>query len=139
MASTTSRQTISAEGAGQVMASAVAKANEIGVPMSIVVVDESANLKAFLRMDGAVLPSINVAQDKAYTAAGFGLPTVQWYDAIKDDPPLLHGITSISRFMGIGGGHPLVSDGAIVGAIGVSGGSYQQDSEVAQAGAEALG
>ncbi len=139
MATTISKQTISADGARQVVEAAVAKANELGLPMSIVVVDESAQLKAFLRMDGAILPSGTVAQDKAYTAAGFGLPTDQWYDVIKDDPPLLHGITSIPHFLGIGGGHPLVSDGVVVGAIGVSGGSYQQDTEVSQAGADALG
>ncbi len=138
MAATMSKQTISAEGAQQVMSAAIAKANELGVPMSIAVVDDSGQLKAFLRMDGAIFPSVTVAQDKAYTASGFGLPTIQWYDAIKDDPRLLHGIGSISRFTMLGGGHPIVSDGAVIGAIGVSGGSYQQDAEVAQAGADAL-
>ena len=139
MAMTSSRQTISAEGAQQVVAAAVAKANELGVPMVIAVVDESAQLKAYLRMDGSLLASVNVSQSKAITAVGFGLATDQWYSAIEHDPPLLHGVTAIPNFMMIGGGIPLVSDGAIVGAVGVSGGSYQQDTEVAQAGAEAIG
>ena len=138
MPTTTSRSSISADGASQVLEAALAKANELGLAMSIAVVDESAQLKAFVRMDGAIFPSVGVSQDKAYTSAGFGLPTVQWYDVIKDDPPLLHGITSIPRFMLLGGGHPLIVDGAVVGAIGVSGGSYQQDAEVAEAGAKAL-
>ena len=139
MAATVTKRTISAEAAQQVLAAAEAKARELGVAMAFAVLDESGQLKAFLRMDGAPLPSIAVAQDKAHTAAGFGLPTDQWYDAIKDDPPLLHGITSIARFMMIGGGQPLVSEGELIGAVGVSGGSYQQDTEAAQAGAQALG
>lgn len=139
MASTNSKQTINAEGAQQVVNAAVVKANEIGVAMVIAIVDESAQLKAFLRMDGSLLASVNVAQHKAVTAVGFGLATDQWYGAIEEDPPLLHGVTAMPNFMMIGGGVPLVVDGVIVGAIGVSGGSYQQDTEVAQAGVEALG
>ena len=138
MATTSSKQSISADGAQQVVEGAVAKAEELGVPMVIAVVDESAQLKAYLRMDGSLLASVNVSQSKAVTAVGFGLATHQWYSAIEDDPPLLHGVTAIPNFMMIGGGIPLVSDGAIVGAIGVSGGSYQQDTEVAQAGAAVL-
>lgn len=138
MATTSSKQTISADGAQQVVEAAVAKANELGVPMVIAVVDESAQLKAYLRMDGSLLASVHVSQSKAVTAVGFGLATDQWYSAIENDPPLLHGVTAIPNFMMIGGGIPLVGDGAIVGAIGVSGGSYQQDTEVAQAGAAVL-
>ena len=138
MAATVSKQTISAEGAQHVIAAAEAKARELGVAMSISILDDAGNQKALLRMDGAPLASIGVATDKAYTAVGFGLPTDLWYDAIKDDPPLLHGITSIPRFMMIGGGYPLVSDGEVIGAVGVSGGAYQQDTAVAKAGAESL-
>ena len=107
--------------------------------MVIAVVDESARLKAFLRMDGSLLASVDVSQAKATTAVGFGLATDQWYAAIENDPPLLHGVTAIPNFMMIGGGLPLVGDEAIIGAVGVSGGSYQQDTEVAQAGVDALG
>ena len=135
---TTSKESISAAGAQQVIAAAVAKANEISVPMVIAVVDESARLKAFLRMDGSLLASVEVAQHKANTAASFGLATDLWYSVAKEDPPLLHGLATIPNFMMLGGGKPLISDGAPVGAIGVSGGTYQQDTEVAQAGAAAL-
>lgn len=136
---TTSRESISADGAEQVIAAAVAKANEIGVPMVIAVVDESARLKAFLRMDGSLLASVDISQAKANTAVGFGLATDQWYSVIESDPPLLHGITAIPNFMMIGGGVPLAGEEGVIGAVGVSGGSYQQDTEVAQAGAAALG
>lgn len=136
---TISRESISAEGAQQVIAAAVAKANEIGVPMVVAVVDESARLKAYLRMDGSLLASVDVSQAKATTAVGFGLATHQWYQVIENDPPLLHGVTAIPNFMMIGGGIPIVGDGGIIGAVGVSGGSYEQDTEVAEAGVAALG
>lgn len=136
---TMSRESISAEGAEQVIAAAVAKANEIGVPMVIAVVDESARLKAFLRMDGSLLASIEISQHKANTAVSFGLPTDMWYAVAKDDPPLLHGVATIPNFMMLGGGVPIVSEGTGIGAIGVSGGTYQQDTEVAQAGAAVIG
>lgn len=138
MAATVSKQTISAEGAQHVIAAAEAKARELGVAMVISVLDDAGNQKALLRMDGAPLASIGVAIDKAWTAVAFGLPTDLWYDAIKDDPPLLHGVTSIPRFLMIGGGCPLLSDGAVIGAVGASGGLYQQDTEVAKTGAESL-
>ena len=137
MATTNSKQSISTEGAGQALEAAIAKANELGVPMVIAIVDESARLKAFLRMDGSLLASIDVAQHKANTAVSFGLATDQWYSVIENDPPL-RGVAAIPNFMTLGGGVPIVSDGAIIGAIGVSGGSYQQDTEVAQASAAAL-
>lgn len=136
---TISRESISADGAEQVIAAAVAKANEIGVPMVIAVVDESARLKAFLRMDGSLLASIEISQHKANTAVSFGLPTDMWYSVAKDDPPLLHGVATIPNFMMLGGGIPIVSEGTTIGAVGVSGGTYQQDTEVAQAGAAAIG
>jgi uncharacterized protein GlcG (DUF336 family) len=90
--------------------------------MVIAIVDESGVLKAFSRMDGATLLSVQVAQDKAYTAVGFGMPSDGWYDFIKDDPPLSAGATAgIDRLVVFGGGFPIEIDGARVGAIGLSG------------------
>jgi uncharacterized protein GlcG (DUF336 family) len=81
-----------------------------------------------------------VAQDKAYTAAGFGLPTDAWHDFIKDDPPLASGApTGIDRLVVFGGGYPLKVDDQLIGGIGVSGGHYTQDMEVAQAALAILG
>ena len=65
--------------------------------MCIAVTDESGDLKAFYRMDGAPKLSIQIAEDKAYTSASYGLPTHVWHDFIKDDPPLLHGIVHTPR------------------------------------------
>ncbi|MBX3485359.1 heme-binding protein [Phenylobacterium sp.] len=137
-AKTISKASITAEAAQAVIRAAEAKAVEIGVPMVIAVVDESGVLKAFSRMDGAALLSVDIAQDKAYTAAAFGISTDTWFNFIKDDPPLLHGIVKTPRLIVFGGGYPLQVDGANVGGIGVSGGHYEQDMVVAQAGVAAL-
>jgi uncharacterized protein GlcG (DUF336 family) len=112
----------------------------MGHPFVIAVVDESGVLKAFSRMDGAALLSVQVAQDKAYTAVGFWLPTDALYDFIKDDPPLAAGAPSgIDRLIVFGGGYPIKSGDQVIGGIGVSGGHYTQDMEVAQAGLDAAG
>jgi uncharacterized protein GlcG (DUF336 family) len=134
------KQSITTEAAHQVVVAAERKALEIGTPMVIAIVDESGVLKALSRMDGAALLSVQVAQDKAYTAAGFGLSTDQWHDFIKNDPPLAAGATAgISRLVIFGGGYPIKVGDQVVGAIGVSGGHYSQDMEVARAGLAALG
>ena len=138
-AKTITRASITAEAAAQAVAAAEAKAAEIGVPMVIAVVDESGVLKAFSRMDGAPLLSVQIAQDKAYTAAAFGISTDTWFNFIKDDPPLLHGIVNTPRLVVFGGGYPLQLDGGVAGGIGVSGGHYEQDMVVAQAAVAALG
>ena len=140
MAQTFPKASITSEAAHQIIAGAEAKANEIGTPMVIAVCDDGGVLKAFSRMDGAALLSVQVAQDKAYTAVGFGMPTHGWHDFIKDDPPLADGAPSgIERLVIFGGGYPIQVDGQVVGAVGVSGGHYSQDQEVAEAGLQAIG
>lgn len=139
MADTVSVPTITTEAAHRIIAAAEAEAQEIGVPMCVAVVDPGGNLKAFSRMDGAPLLSTQVAQDKAYTAVGFGMPTHGWHDFIKDDAPLADGaVGGIDRLVIFGGGYPLTVDGTVVGAVGVSGGHYSQDQRVAEAGLAAL-
>ena len=134
------KASVTSELAQRMIAGAEAKATELGVPMVIAVCDESGVLKAFSRMDGAALLSVQIAQDKAYTAIGFGMPTDGWHDFIKDDPPLASGaVGGIDRLVIFGGGYPIKVDDRIVGAIGVSGGHYTQDMEVAQAGLAVLG
>ncbi len=134
------KASVSSELARRMIMAAEAKASEIGVPMVIAVCDESGVLKAFSRMDGAALLSVQIAQDKAHTAAGFGMATDAWHDFIKDDPPLAEGaVGGIDRLIIFGGGYPVVVGEATVGAIGVSGGHYSQDMEVARAGLAVLG
>ena len=140
MADTFKKSSITSDLAQRIIALAEAKANEVGHPFAIAVVDESGVLKAFSRMDGAALLAVQVAQDKAYTAAGFGLPTDGWYDFIKDDPPLALGAPAeIDRLVTFGGGFPITIDGQVAGGIGVSGGHYTQDMDVAKAGLSAVG
>lgn len=139
MADTVNVPTITTDAAHRVIAAAEARATEIGVPMCIAVADPGGNLKAFSRMDGAALLSTQVAQDKAYTAVGFGMPTHGWHDFIKDDAPLADGApTGIDRLVIFGGGYPIQVDGVVIGAVGVSGGHYSQDQDVAEAGLAAL-
>jgi uncharacterized protein GlcG (DUF336 family) len=132
------KASITLEAAQRMVAAAEVKAREMGIPMAIAVTDESGTLKAFSRMDGAALLAVQIAQDKAYTASSFGLSSDGWYDFIKDDPPLLHGVVNTKRLVIFGGGYPIKVGEQIVGGIGVSGGHYTQDMEVAQAGLAVL-
>jgi uncharacterized protein GlcG (DUF336 family) len=140
MAETTfQKSSITIEAAERIIKAAEKKAQEMGKMMSIAVCDEDGMLKAFRRMDGAPLLSIQIAQDKAYTAISFGgLATHEWFDFVKNDPPLLHGIIKTDRLIVFGGGYAIKANGAIIGGIGVSGGHYSDDMQVAEAGLEAV-
>jgi uncharacterized protein GlcG (DUF336 family) len=125
---------------GQAMLEAArAKAEQIGVPMNIAIVDDGGNLVTFARMDDAWLGSIDIAQNKAYTARAFDMPTKDLAPLAQPGAPL-YGIEASNhgRLIVFAGGIPLVSDGRVVGAIGVSGGSVEQDQEVAEAGVAAF-
>ena len=131
--------TISYVAARRVIAAAVEYAAAEGVSFCIAVCDPGGNLVTFARMDGAPLLSAKISEDKAYTVAAFrGVPTASWYPMIKDEPSLLTGIVHRDRLVVFGGGVPLLVDGQLVGAIGVSGGSAEQDVRCATAGAAAL-
>jgi uncharacterized protein GlcG (DUF336 family) len=126
--------------AGQaVVEAARTKASQIGVPMNIAVVDEGGNLVAFARMDDAWLGSIDIAQGKAYTARAFDMPTKDLAPLAQPGGPL-YGIEASNhgRVIVFPGGIPLVSGARVVGAVGVSGGSVDQDQEVAEAGVAAF-
>ena len=133
------KHSIDAETAEKAIAAAAAKAVEMKMKMCIAITDEGGDLKAFLRMDGAPKLSIGISQDKAYTAASFSMPTHAWFEFIKDDPPLLHGITHTPRLVVFGGGFPIMLKGEMVGAIGISGGHYSHDMECARAALAAIG
>jgi uncharacterized protein GlcG (DUF336 family) len=132
------KASITLEAAQRMIAGAEAKAREMGLRMVIAVCDEDGTLKAFSRMDGAALLSVQIAQDKAYTAISFSMASHDWWDFIKNDEPLLNGIIKTDRLVVFGGGYPIKTDQGIIGGIGVSGGHYTQDMEVAQAGLAAL-
>ena len=101
------QHTVSAALTRRLIEAGAARGAELGKAFTIAVVDAAGVLKALERMDGAPLLSIQVAQDKAYTAVGFGMPTHAWHDFIKDDPPLADGATTgIDRLVIFGGGYP---------------------------------
>lgn len=139
MTKTKSSAALTLAGARVVLDAALAEANEMGVAFCIAVADPSGEPIVSARMDGAPRLSAGIAANKAYTVAGFGgMPTSAWWNAIKDDPSLAHGITHTPRLTIFAGGVAVVDDGSVVGAIGVSGGSPDQDAQVAKAGARAL-
>ena len=131
--------TVTLGAAEKMLAAAIEKATLLGVPMNIAVVDAGSNLVAFVRMDGAWLGSINIAQNKDYTARAFDMPTKELAPLALPDGPL-YGIEASNhgRLIVFAGGIPLTSDGRVVGAIGVSGGSVEQDQAVAEAAAAAF-
>jgi uncharacterized protein GlcG (DUF336 family) len=125
--------------ARRLISAAEEEAAAIDQPLTIAVVDESGVLKAFVRMDGAPLLTVQLAQDKAYTAAGFGLTTGEWRDMLAADAQLaIAAPAAINRLVAIGGGAPISIDGVIVGGIGVSGGTPDQDADVASAALSVL-
>ena len=132
------RPSISQDAATAVVHAAIDAATGLGAPkVAVAVLDESGLLKAFSRMDGAPLVAIEVAQNKAYTAL-YGLPSGTLFDAIRTDPALLASMPHVRRFTLIGGGLPIAVDGTVVGAVGVSGGTVDQDVECARAALRAL-
>src|SRR5246127_5104687 len=115
MASVVKKHSISSELAQKMMDKAVAKARELGVSENVAILDDGGNLKAFSRMDGAPLPTIEMAQNKAYTAL-LGVSTQDFFNFIQSDPSLLAGIPTLSRMAAWGGGFPVKGNGEIVGA-----------------------
>ncbi|MGI9246564.1 MAG: GlcG/HbpS family heme-binding protein [Steroidobacteraceae bacterium] len=134
---TTATPGISAEAATAAVQAAVRHATERGWRINAAVVDRGGNLMAFLRMPGAFLHSIQLAIDKAYTAASFGFPTADFMSIAANDEGLRLGLSATPRLVVFGGGLPIGS-GDWLGGIGVSGASAVEDEECARAGLAAL-
>lgn len=126
------------QAANTAIVAAVEKAQALGIVINVAVVDSGGNLAGFLRMPNAFLHSIDIAIDKAYTAAGFRFPTSQWKDIFSTEAMLTKGMPSRDRLVVFGGGVPIEIEGKSLGAIGVSGGSEEQDIICAEAGIAAL-
>jgi uncharacterized protein GlcG (DUF336 family) len=125
--------------ARRVIEAAERKAAEIGQPMNIAVADEGGNLKAHVRMDGAWLGSVDISISKAWTARAFDIETRELAKHSQSGGQFfgIHA-SNHGRVMIFAGGVPLKKDGKVVGAIGVSGGTGDQDQAVAEAGASAF-
>jgi uncharacterized protein GlcG (DUF336 family) len=126
---------VTLEDARRVIAAAEKKAAEIGQPMNIAVADGGGNLVAHVRMDGAWIGSVDISIKKAYTSRAFDIATKD-LAAHSQSGGQFFGIHG--RIMIFAGGIPLKRDGKVVGAVGVSGGSGEQDHAVAEAGARAF-
>jgi uncharacterized protein GlcG (DUF336 family) len=130
---------VTIEQARKIIAAGEARAQEIGVSVNIVVLDAGTHLKAFARMDGAVLGSIDVAIGKARTAALFEARSDAVWEYCKPGAPAPGLGRSNGGLMTFAGGIPLIgANGAMIGAVGVSGGAVPQDLAIAEASAAAL-
>src|SRR5260370_38243149 len=116
MANVVKKHSISSALAQKMVDEAVAKARELGVSENVAILDDGGNLKAFSRMDGAAILSIEMAQNKAYTAL-FGVPTQDFFNFIQRDPSLFAGISPLAPVVAWGGGFPIQGNAASVGAI----------------------
>jgi glc operon protein GlcG len=123
---------VTQEQARRLLAAAMADARRINVPMAVAIVDTAGNLVAFERMENTQTASIQVAQDKGVSAAIYRRPTKVFQDALAGGGAGLR-ILSLRGANAVEGGLPINVDGRIIGGIGVSGGSSEQDGEVARA------
>lgn len=117
---------------------AISKGNELGVKFNAVVVDTAGNRLVSLREPGAPMPAMDFAEKKAYTAANFKVPTEKWAEVLEGQTVLANGLAQHEKVALFGGGLPVVLEGIVVGAIGVSGGKVMDDIQCAEAGLKAL-
>ncbi|MCU0714250.1 MAG: heme-binding protein [Pirellula sp.] len=133
------RNELTSDQADAILAAAIEKSTELSVAMNIAVVDAGANLKAFKRMDEAWLGSIDIAIRKARTARMFDMPTGKIGELSQPGGPLFNIEQSNGGLISFPGGLPIrANDGSVVGAIGVSGSTVENDHSVAEAGLSAL-
>ena len=130
---------ISAEAVSVALEAAIGHAAKLGVKINVAVADSGGNLSGFLRTPGAFLQSIDIAIDKAYTASGFGFSTKDWMKVIGHDEGMKLGFSARPRLVVFGGGLPIRVAGELIGGIGVSGASEEQDEECARAALLAIG
>jgi uncharacterized protein GlcG (DUF336 family) len=132
--------TITQEAAEHLIRTAIETAKSIPLSISVCILDSSGRMKAFSSMDQAPAVSLETCIKKAKTAVGFGIPTGKaWHDFIKNDPILFSGAQQLPDFILLGGGSPILHNGKMIGAIGVSGGHYEQDEKCVRAALEKFG
>jgi len=118
---------------------AVLKAEKLGIKINVSVADKSGLEMAFLRMENSFIHSIEIAKNKAYTSASFGFASGTWTDIFKNAPHLEQGFSNRDRLIPFGGGLPITKDGEVIGAIGVSGGTEEEDIICAKYALEKIG
>ncbi|MCH7737850.1 MAG: heme-binding protein [Chloroflexi bacterium] len=129
---------ISLNEANKIVAGAIAKANELNIKINVAVCDAGGRLLAFNRMDGAIWGGAYGSQGKAVASAAFGRSSGELQE--RADTPIIRGILGAEGGHGIPsqGGLPVIRDGALDGAVGVGGGTSQQDEDCAKAGIDSL-
>ena len=134
---TSTTTTLSLEAARELLAHARQACAERGFAATIAITDAGGHLRAFERADSAPFLTAEVAMDKAWTAASFGMSTQQWNQYMGE--PTVAPLGQHPRLMAVGGGVPIVLDGKLAGGIGISGGTAAQDHESAEAALRASG
>lgn len=112
-------------------------ADGVGFEVAVAVVDTGGHLKAFERADDAPFLAVEVAVDKAWTAASYRIPTHVWNSYVAS--PQVAPLAYHPRLTAVGGGYPLIEDGKVIGALGISGGTYEQDQQAAETALSSLG
>jgi len=138
MKSSYSQNNLTYQAAFAACEAAVKKAEELEIKINVSVCDYSGLELAFLRMNDSYIHSIDIAKDKAYTSVSFGFPSGEWTGIFKEAPHLEHGFSNRDRLIPFGGGLPIFENNIKIGAIGVSGGTEEEDIVCAQAGIESI-
>jgi glc operon protein GlcG len=128
---------VNLENARKIAASALAEANKNNLKMAIAIVDTAGDLVYFEKMDGTQVASVNIAQDKARSSVRFKRPTKAMQDVLAAGGAGVRFL-ALQGAVPVEGGLPLLMNGQIVGAIGASGGTSDQDGQVAKAGADSV-
>lgn len=135
----TAKASLSLAGAAAAVEAAIAEATAMGVPVTVVVLDESGNPKSMSRMDYAPLVSVATATNKAFAAVAIGMPPDDFFEAIKEDAAAVASFATRPGLALIAGGLPVVVDGAAIGAIGVAGAmTGAEDRRIAERAAAAI-
>lgn len=139
MKASAARATLSTEATEQLVAAAAAKARELGIRVHIAVMDSSSLLVGWLSFEGAPRLAAKTARDKAFTAVNTGMSTLAWQQYVESIPPSEQRIIDkIDGYIAADGGYPVLENGLLLGAIGVSGADQQRDAAVAKAAIAAL-
>ncbi|QDF28740.1 GlcG/HbpS family heme-binding protein [Halarcobacter anaerophilus] len=139
MQTAVTQKSISRQASYEACLFAIQKAEQLNININVSVADNKGLEMAFLRMENSFIHSIDIAKDKAYTSASFGFPTQQWSTIFKSMPHLEQGFSNRGRLIPFGGGMPIFENGIKIGAIGISGGTEEEDIICAKYAIEKIG
>lgn len=139
MQTAVTQKSISRQASYEACLFAIQKAEQLNININVSVADNKGLEMAFLRMENSFIHSIDIAKDKAYTSASFGFPTQQWSTIFKSMPHLEQGFSNRGRLIPFGGGMPIFENGTKIGAIGISGGTEEEDIICAKYAIEKIG